>query len=112
MTGRTNPITPAGYKALQARYDRLLGKDMPHRFLDVKKQGFRGGGQPAVFVIELLEDMDALGVHVVVVHADDGGHLAWFELSGMLHQPSPLTNQLKGLAELDGTDRDQRRVLS
>ncbi len=29
MTGRTNPITPAGYKALQARYDLLLGKERP-----------------------------------------------------------------------------------
>ena len=29
MTGRTNPITPAGYKALQARYDHLLGKERP-----------------------------------------------------------------------------------
>ncbi|MEW4447687.1 GreA/GreB family elongation factor [Qipengyuania sp. JC766] len=29
MTERTNPITPAGYAALKARYDHLLGKERP-----------------------------------------------------------------------------------
>ena len=29
MTERTNPITPAGYASLQARYDHLLGKERP-----------------------------------------------------------------------------------
>ena len=29
MTQRTNPITPAGYAALQARYDHLLGTERP-----------------------------------------------------------------------------------
>ena len=29
MQARTNPITPAGYAALKARYDLLLGKERP-----------------------------------------------------------------------------------
>ena len=29
MTAPTNPITPAGYAALKARYDQLLGTDRP-----------------------------------------------------------------------------------
>nr|WP_137678106.1 transcription elongation factor GreB [Parerythrobacter lutipelagi] len=29
MESRTNPITPAGYRALKARYDHLLGKERP-----------------------------------------------------------------------------------
>lgn len=29
MQGKTNPITPAGYAALKARYDHLLGKERP-----------------------------------------------------------------------------------
>ena len=29
MQGRTNPITPQGYAAMKARYDRLLGKERP-----------------------------------------------------------------------------------
>lgn len=29
MEGRTNPITPAGYAAMKARYDHLLGAERP-----------------------------------------------------------------------------------
>ena len=29
MQGKTNPITPAGYAAMKARYDHLLGKERP-----------------------------------------------------------------------------------
>jgi len=29
MEGKTNPITPAGYAALKARYDHLLGTERP-----------------------------------------------------------------------------------
>ena len=29
MQGKTNPITPAGYSAMKARYDHLLGKERP-----------------------------------------------------------------------------------
>ena len=29
MEGKTNPITPAGYAAMKARYDHLLGKERP-----------------------------------------------------------------------------------
>lgn len=29
MQGKTNPITPAGYAALKARYDHLLGTERP-----------------------------------------------------------------------------------
>ena len=29
MEGKTNPITPAGYAALKARYDHLLGEERP-----------------------------------------------------------------------------------
>lgn len=29
MEGRTNPITPAGFAALRARYDQLLGTERP-----------------------------------------------------------------------------------
>ncbi len=29
MKGKTNPITPAGYAALKARYDHLLGTERP-----------------------------------------------------------------------------------
>lgn len=29
MQAKTNPITPAGYAALKARYDHLLGKERP-----------------------------------------------------------------------------------
>lgn len=29
MQGKTNPITPAGYTAMKARYDHLLGKERP-----------------------------------------------------------------------------------
>ena len=29
MQGKTNPVTPAGYAAMKARYDHLLGKERP-----------------------------------------------------------------------------------